>query len=63
MRSSLLHEIEVTGLDLTPCRRALIVAPHPDDEVLGAGGLVQMLLDAGAAVEVVCASSPPSWSG
>ncbi len=53
MRSSLRHEIEVTGLDLAPCRHALIVAPHPDDEVLGAGGLVQMLLDAGAAVEVV----------
>lgn len=43
----------LTGLDLTPCRRALVVAPHPDDEVLGAGGLVQVLLDAGAAVEIV----------
>ena len=33
--------------------RALIVAPHPDDEVLGAGGLVHRLLAASVDVEVV----------
>jgi LmbE family N-acetylglucosaminyl deacetylase len=33
--------------------RILIVAPHPDDEVLGAGGLIQQALAVGAAVRVV----------
>ncbi len=32
------------------------VAPHPDDEVLGAGPLALALLDAGHEVHVVCAS-------
>lgn len=34
----------------------LSVAPHPDDEVLGAGPLSLALLDAGHEVHVVCAS-------
>jgi LmbE family N-acetylglucosaminyl deacetylase len=33
--------------------RLLIVAPHPDDEVLGAGGLIQQALAVGADVRVV----------
>ncbi len=38
----------------TGCRpRAVVVAPHPDDEVLGAGGLMALLAAAGTAVEVV----------
>ena len=33
--------------------RLLVVAPHPDDETLGAGGLMQRVREAGAAVRVV----------
>lgn len=33
--------------------KVLIVAPHPDDEVLGCGGLIQRLLAAGKEVHVV----------
>lgn len=33
--------------------RVLIIAPHPDDETLGAGGLVQQALERGAEVFVV----------
>ena len=33
--------------------RALVVAPHPDDEVLGAGGLVSRLLDGSIEVNVL----------
>jgi len=33
--------------------RTLIVAPHPDDDVIAAGGLIQRATDSGAAVRVV----------
>ncbi|MCX5708452.1 MAG: PIG-L family deacetylase [Candidatus Omnitrophica bacterium] len=34
--------------------RVLILAPHPDDETLGSGGVIQRARDAGARVQVVC---------
>ncbi len=34
--------------------RVLILAPHPDDETLGAGGVIQRARSAGATVRVVC---------
>ncbi len=37
-------------------KRALIVAPHPDDEVLGCGGTIARLVDEGCHVEVVVAT-------
>jgi LmbE family N-acetylglucosaminyl deacetylase len=33
--------------------RLLVIAPHPDDEVLGAGGLMQKVQEAGGTVRVV----------
>jgi hypothetical protein len=34
--------------------RVLILAPHPDDEAIGAGGLIQRALSAGAKVNIIC---------
>ncbi len=36
-----------------PLDRVLVLAPHPDDESLGCGGVIQQALAAGAAVRVV----------
>ena len=38
---------------VSPHTRLLVVAPHPDDEILGAGGLIQRVLRVGGAVQVV----------
>lgn len=40
-------------LSLTAQDRILVLAVHPDDETLGAGGLIQQALAAGAAVRVL----------
>jgi LmbE family N-acetylglucosaminyl deacetylase len=44
--------------------RTLVVAPHPDDEVLGAGGTMARLADAGLDVHVaiVTEGKPPAYS-
>src|SRR6185369_16035099 len=36
-----------------PLQRVLIVAPHPDDEAIATGGLIQQTLAGGGAVRVV----------
>ena len=40
-------------LDLTRCHEMIVVAPHPDDEVLGVGGLMSTAAAAGIRVSVV----------
>jgi LmbE family N-acetylglucosaminyl deacetylase len=48
------------GLDtlrLQPNERILIIAPHPDDEVLACGGLIQQTLALGDSVRVVYVTS------
>ena len=44
--------------------KVLIVAPHPDDEVLGCGGTMARLRDEGHEVHVVCVTrgTPPAFS-
>jgi LmbE family N-acetylglucosaminyl deacetylase len=46
----LLHGLPVLELD---CPAALVVAPHPDDEVLGAGGLLVELRTRGSLISVL----------
>jgi LmbE family N-acetylglucosaminyl deacetylase len=69
--SSLLAAMPVIGADLlVPAgSRAVIVAPHPDDEILGFGGLMQQLAHLGRAMKLISvtdgsASHPGSkvWS-
>jgi len=45
-------------------RRLLVIAPHPDDEVLGCGGTMARLADAGTQVHVaiVTRGTPPLYS-
>ena len=49
--------LPVTRLALGPGERILIVAPHPDDEVLCCAGLAQRAIAAGARVSVVWITS------
>lgn len=43
-------------LDLDACPRAVVLAPHPDDETFGAGGMIASLLERGSETVVVCAT-------
>jgi LmbE family N-acetylglucosaminyl deacetylase len=45
--------LELPLVDVPTANRALVVAPHPDDEVLGAGGLVHRLLAGSVDMEVL----------
>lgn len=47
-----LPAIDVLSL-VPPGSRAVIVAPHPDDEVLGCGGIMQLLAAAGRALQLI----------
>jgi LmbE family N-acetylglucosaminyl deacetylase len=53
--SSHLAQLPVVDiLELVPeGSRAVIIAPHPDDEVLGCGGFLQLLADAGRPLQLI----------
>jgi LmbE family N-acetylglucosaminyl deacetylase len=44
---------QLPELDVDGYPRAVFVAPHPDDEVLAAAGLMQRMAEAGASVSVI----------
>jgi len=47
------EDVSWPGLSFHPKDRVLILAPHPDDEAIGAVGVIQKALKAGAKVKVV----------
>jgi len=47
------HQTPPPVLDVPPETRLLVVAPHPDDETLGAGGLMERVHETGGRVNVV----------
>jgi len=53
MAASRLHPEDLPALSLTNFQHILVIAPHPDDETLGAGGVIQTALANGSEVRVV----------
>jgi LmbE family N-acetylglucosaminyl deacetylase len=51
--ASNLKPSDLQALPVAGVQRLLVVAPHPDDEVLGSGGLIQAALAQGSQVRVV----------
>jgi len=47
---------DVPVLAVEPCRRAVVVAPHPDDETLAVGGLIAELLARGTDLVLLAAT-------
>jgi N-acetylglucosamine malate deacetylase 1 len=50
-------------IGLPPFRRALVVAPHPDDETLGCGGTMALMADRGASVTVLTVTDGEATKG
>jgi LmbE family N-acetylglucosaminyl deacetylase len=50
-----------------PCATVVVVSPHPDDEVFGAGGLIRVAAQAGHFITVLCVTDGeaayPDWRG
>ncbi len=49
--------VQAEPLTLTPQDRLLVIAPHPDDETLGLGGVMQQAIAQGAQIKVVYLTS------
>lgn len=47
----------ITPLNFTKQCRVMVIVPHPDDETLATGGLLQQALAAGAAIRVIFVTS------
>ncbi|AXI61411.1 acetylglucosaminylphosphatidylinositol deacetylase [Pseudomonas kribbensis] len=47
-----LDSIDILDL-VPPGSRAVVIAPHPDDEVLGSGGLLQLVTAAGRTLQLI----------
>ena len=45
--------VQPNALEVNAGERLIVVAPHPDDETLSAGGLIQRVVERGGAVRVV----------
>lgn len=54
---------DVPAIGLPDFRRALVLAPHPDDESIGCGGTIALLADRGADVLVVVATDGEATIG
>ena len=50
------------ALRVTSATRLLVLSPHPDDEVLGAGGLIRRVVAAGGAVRIVLLTSGDAYA-
>ncbi len=46
-----------TATPISSLDKILVIAPHPDDEALGAGGVIQQALDRGASLKIVYLTS------
>lgn len=53
LRVFILHLIYNIRPSLSLPKRVVIIAPHPDDEVIGCGGLIQTLVERGAHPHVI----------
>ena len=51
------HRLEPTVIDKPDAKKILVIAPHPDDEMIGPGGTIIKAIQSGADVQVLCLSS------
>lgn len=51
------HPLDLLDVQLFRSKRVVIVAPHPDDEVLGCGGLMQQLVEENCRIIILAATN------
>jgi LmbE family N-acetylglucosaminyl deacetylase len=54
---------DATAVAVSSSTRAVVIAPHPDDAVLGAGGLIQRIVRNHGSVEIVEMTSGDAFAG
>jgi len=57
------RQLEPVVMERPDARRIQVMAPHPDDEMIGPGGTLLRSIDAGADVDVLVLTSEPGEKG
>ncbi len=51
--STYINSFEFKSTEISPCTKALVLSPHPDDESIGCGGTIRLIIEKGGKVDIL----------